>query len=61
MRRVIGYVDGRAIWEDLGPSEARSGHIGGHAIEPAQQMPSKGAGSLDALRIEARRARTGLR
>lgn len=60
--RIRSYDEHRQpIWIDLGPSEARSTHIGGHTIEPAQQMPSKGAGSLDAMRSEARRIRTGLR
>lgn len=61
MRRVIGYVDGKAVWEDLGPSEARTGNIGGQTIQPMEQMPSKGPASFDAMRIEARRARTGQR
>ena len=34
-RRIIGYQDGRAIWEDLGPTEnVQWGHaLGGRAIE----------------------------
>lgn len=65
MRVVIGYdAERHKVWSENTPCEpwmeGKAGRvIGGSAIEPMPQMPSKGPGSLDALRMEARRRRDG--